>query len=106
MKKEVLIKLASEYLEKQAFNSKPVIDLAGKVRNKVLKQGVGSASNLMSRAHAHLGHADHVGLYSSAEKQSFKNGMVELGKRHGLSHIEAAHAVRNGAQEAYNLLKR
>lgn len=100
-----LIKSAQAYLEKQAFNSKPVLDLASKVKTKLLKSSAASASGLMSRASAHVGIAEHASIYSPAEKQVFKNSMIELGKRHNLSHVEAAHAVRKGATDAYNELK-
>lgn len=105
MNKETLIKQAQSYLEKRAFNSKPVIELAGKVKSKLMKEGVGSASNLMSRASAHLGDAAHVEIHSAAERQSFKSSMMDLGKRHGISHIEAAQAVKQGASDAYKALK-
>lgn len=105
MKLETLIKQACAYMEKRAFSSKPVLTLAGKVKNKLMKEGAGSASSLMSRAKAHLGDPAHVGLHSKAEKEKFKNSMIELGKRHGISHVEAAHAVRKGAMEAHSALK-
>lgn len=101
-----LIKAAQYYLEKQAFNSKPVLDLASKVKNKLMKSSAASASGIMSRAKAHLGVAEHSSIYSPAEKAKFKDSMVELGKRHNLSHVEAAHAVNKGAADAYNELKK
>jgi hypothetical protein len=71
-----------------------------------MKSSAASASNIMSRASAHLGNVEHSSIYSSAEKAKFKDSMVELGKRHNLSHVEAAHAVRKGAIDAYHELKK
>jgi hypothetical protein len=101
-----LTKAAQYYLEKQAFNSKPVLDLAGKVKTKLMKSSAASTSNIISRASAYLGNVEHSSIYSSAEKAKFKDSMIELGKRHNISHVEAAHAVRKGAIDAYHELKK